>query len=718
MVNNDLESAIVASEEMLALEIAYVKTRAPFARKMREEEAPRMTGLALSGGGIRSAAFACGVMQSLARADVIGRFDYLSTTSGGSYIGASLSWHCRDLTRTEQHPTLDETNYPLGQTAIGGISGDTTRSVKALNFVRQNASYLVPGNGINRLSMATVGLRAVAVGSMVYFPIVFAFLMIGQTIGILGQAASHLSPLLTFALPMLLAGFLFYTLVYALSTRFQIWHRRPYHHRIRFQVVTGFMAAAALAFVTLGTLPLIFGWLRTSAAEWLISGGITLAGIVGFVAFFGKFNNAGALKGMSAQIKIITVATLLVYGVLLLLYGLVEILSDHHWAVQWGVTLSVSILSVCFGQVTDLNYVSLHRMVRDRLMELFLPNVNAVESGCWSMATEANRVRLSSMCDAENIGPYQLINANVVLFNSRNAAIRGRGGDSFLLSPQFCGSHATGYRATRSYMHDRITLATAMAISGAAINPGAGVGGRGATRNRIVSSLMTAMNCRTGYWVSNPANISSMTAKVPNFWSPGLNSLLGRCMSETPDQSYVELTDGGHFDNLGLYELVRRRLDTIVVSDAGEDRNFQFTDLGNAIQRVRVDFGVDIRFEEECDLSGLIPEPIARGRMGERYGVSHRGFAIARISYPEVIKDGQIQHETKDGLLFYIKTSLIKGLPADIYAYKSEYPTFPDQSTGDQFFDERQFEAYRELGYQLCKSMLKHNLTHDYLRYL
>src|SRR5690606_36770925 len=202
--------------------------------------------------------------------------------------------------------------------------------------------------------------------------------------------------------------------------------------------------------------------------------------------------------------------------------------------------------------------------------------------------------------------PYHLINANVVLVDSSASDFRARGGDSFVLSPLYCGSRATGWVRSSSYMAGSgrgLTLSSAMAISGAAVNPNTGVAGRGLMRNRLVSMLLTALNLRLGYWATNPKKHKD---RIPNFISPGLVAgVLAEGLHE--NASMVELTDGGHFENLGLYELIRRQVKLIVVSDAGCDPDFDFGDLANAVERARVDFGVKIEFRGEYPLSDLLP---------------------------------------------------------------------------------------------------------------
>jgi hypothetical protein len=250
-----------------------------------------------------------------------------------------------------------------------------------------------------------------------------------------------------------------------------------------------------------------------------------------------------------------------------------------------------------------------------------------------------------------------------------------------------------------------MTLATAMAISGACANPNTGVAGRGPTRARLVSFLMAFLGLRLGYWARNPAAtgyhrfMASVTQ--PNLLYPGIiQGLLGQRLNEAA--GYLELTDGGHFENTGLYELARRRLDVIIVSDAGADPEFSLSDLGDAIERLRVDFGYYVYFrDEEYNLMNLMPGSSTDETFFDRnYCLARHGFAVGRIEYDE----------DHIGTLIYIKSTLIRNLPGDLYAYKKANGEFPHQSTTDQFFDEVQLEAYRELGYRLCKEMLEVNM--------
>jgi hypothetical protein len=204
-------------------------------------------------------------------------------------------------------------------------------------------------------------------------------------------------------------------------------------------------------------------------------------------------------------------------------------------------------------------------------------------------------------------------------------------------------------------------------------------------------------NLRLGYWAANPNPQYPVRWRrwPPNFLYPGLvQGLFGAGLSET--QPFIELSDGGHFENLGIYELVRREVDVIIVSDGGADANRSFYDLASAIERVRADFDVAITFSDPArDLSGLLPLTAGDDLTTAKFGLAQRGYAIGKIAYP-----------TKEGVLVYLKAVMTPGLSADILSYKAEHPSFPDQSTANQLFDESQFEAYRELGYQVTTAML------------
>jgi hypothetical protein len=233
-----------------------------------------------------------------------------------------------------------------------------------------------------------------------------------------------------------------------------------------------------------------------------------------------------------------------------------------------------------------------------------------------------------------------------------------------------------------------VTLSMAMTISGAAATPNMGYHSSAAT-----AFLMTLFNVRLGAWLPNPALAGQagmdITRSHPtNSISAMVAELSGATHDRGPD---VYLSDGGHFENLALYEMIRRRCKYMFVSDAGADPRCAFEDLGNAVRKVKIDFDVDIDF------------PALRlAARGEKYEPPPQlAWALGKVTYPEkdwYEKDGNRFEGNLEGWILYLKPSFFgSGLPADVIAYARANQAFPHESTGDQFFSESQFESYRRL---------------------
>jgi hypothetical protein len=206
---------------------------------------------------------------------------------------------------------------------------------------------------------------------------------------------------------------------------------------------------------------------------------------------------------------------------------------------------------------------------------------------------------------------------------------------------------------------------------------------------------MSLFNVRLGWWLANPGH-----AGAGRYRSEGPRFALGPLMSEmfgltTDAREYVYLSDGGHFENLALYEMVRRRCRYIVVSDAGCDPGFAFEDLGNALRKIKIDLRVDIDFFDRERLR-MRPKKDHEGKLLEQ-----NYFCLGIIRYADA--DGG---DSKNGILLYIKPGLCGDEPPDIASYAMANPTFPHESTSDQWFSESQFESYRHLGFHIGQSIL------------
>jgi hypothetical protein len=190
---------------------------------------------------------------------------------------------------------------------------------------------------------------------------------------------------------------------------------------------------------------------------------------------------------------------------------------------------------------------------------------------------------------------------------------------------------------------------------------------------------MTFFNARLGWWLANPGEPGKGLWKKPGPRS-AIRAFTDEALGLTDDtNAYVYLSDGGHFENLGLYEMVLRRCRTIVVLDAGADPDFTFEDLGNAIRKIRVDLGIQISFYQPIELHA-------------RTDPRNKHCAVAKIQY------SCIDQDALDGQLIYIKTALNDRESVDVRQYSRDHDSFPHQSTANQFFDESQFESYRRLG--------------------
>jgi hypothetical protein len=345
----------------------------------------------------------------------------------------------------------------------------------------------------------------------------------------------------------------------------------------------------------------------------------------------------------------------------------------------------------------NVNRFSMHALYRNRLVRAFLgsargtvrqpdpftgfdPNDNPRMSGLRprqpAAAPPASTLPVSPL--------FHVINTALNVVTSSNPAWQERKAESFVITRLYCGNPFVYYRATAAYGEGEggITLGTAMAISGAAVSPN-----QGYNSSPLVGFLLMLFNVRLGWWLGNPRRGESVRSGPRWGIAPALRELAG---ATTDDGPWIYLSDGGHFENLGLYEMVRRRCRFIVVSDAGCDPQCSFEDLGNAVRKIYIDFGVSINFKKLEIRARQNPPPTGPGAAGVR-------FAIGTIEYPG---------SSRPGWLLYIKPTYhgtTEGV--DIRSYATDHPAFPHESTTDQWFSESQLEAYRALGAHIIEEV-------------
>lgn len=405
-----------------------------------------------------------------------------------------------------------------------------------------------------------------------------------------------------------------------------------------------------------------------------------------------------ALMPLAALLFIAVFLILVSLGISWLLSGLeIPFTPDHHllqlhyshrdhWLIPLFLLLSVvGLVMSCF---VDINRFSLHCMYRNRLTRAYLGA---------SRRDIRKPTPLTGFDSDDNLAvkdlpkrPFQIINMALNLAHDEKLSWQQRKAESFTMSPLHAGFGKYSYRPIAEYgspksetlpKSDGISVGTAMAISGAAASPNMGY-----HSSPLVTFLMALFNLRLGWWLGNPGKKGKRTWRS---YGPPVSAwvMLREMLGFTSnDYKYIYLSDGGHFENLGLYEMVRRRCRFIVVIDAGCDPEMKFEDLGNALRKIRIDLCIPIEIKLD---------PILKGK---------KRCATGSIDYAAVDGNGALP-----GRLIYIKPCITETEPPDIFNYKQFNDKFPHEPTSDQWFSESQFESYRMLGFHTMREICGEN---------
>ncbi|HVZ10393.1 patatin-like phospholipase family protein [Rhodopila sp.] len=403
-----------------------------------------------------------------------------------------------------------------------------------------------------------------------------------------------------------------------------------------------------------------------------------------------------------ANVLLAVVAGIFAATLFMLLGRLAERLAGGSAGTAVVLVVIVTVLSWALGRHVNVNRFSLHAVYRNRIVRAFLGTARSRRRpDDFTGIDPADNPRMTDMAPQ---GPaprrlFHVINLTLNLTADTDTAWAERKGESFTITPCASGAAnlhrqedaAAGLPARGAYVttaryagaeretgpqdsHRGITLGTAIALSGAAASPSMGYHSSSAA-----AFLMTLFNVRLGAWLPNPAIATTsqlQQAKPPN----ALLTLARELMGKADDRGdSVYLSDGGHFENLGIYEMVRRRCRRILVVDAGADGAASFEDLGNAVRKVRIDFDVDIQFDPAVVPIGSRDAPLT----------PFRCFAYGLVHYPEGGPPGE---------LIYVKPADLPAVAMDVRSYRNLNLAFPHQSTLDEFFGESQFESYRQLG--------------------
>jgi predicted acylesterase/phospholipase RssA len=768
-----------AGIEVGKLEDKVKKLCAAIAGKSQPSTSLGLVGLALSGGGIRSATESLGVLQALARHDVLKEVDYLSTVSGGGYIGACVTALLTNDANAGVRPAVKPAAFPLGFT--GGEN-----EAPAVQHLRAYSNYLAPQHGLFKLD--TWRMVGWYIGTLIFnllAPLFAAiFLLTLGTLGVMqlwrtpaflseslldwvpylgwllvvilllyvvcfwrlyrakikqtrdlwskgvGYAVAVISlPAFLFAAPDLYS-FLVSGTLWAMPVSMQTFTERlelvglkqsgevvvqgkvsdlvtalrwsgawtGRGPETRQQIVAGLSQAQ----VHTSLLPADSADLAAACqtqtnchSDWSFRGpltevmrGLDLAGL--------HFGEGGSGLGSLVNLILALLAGIIpaaylgyvkkslpvfagtlagLVGAVLLVHFLGWLHECHYPSFVSACVLSAFLTLIC-GYI-DINANSLLNFYRDRLADCYLIKQQA------GGVAPYDSLKLEDVLPHQN-GPYHLLNATLNLSGSTSLWLRGRMADMFLFSKKYCGSHraGVGYAKTTDYLYEgkSLELADAMAISAAAFNSQ-----MGQSTSQGLAVLLALLNVRLGRWLANPNPNSRRQKSTPVWWQKYFVKELFSLVDEKDE--FVLLTDGGHFDNTGVYPLLQRRCATIIAVDNGADPERKFEDLAGLLRKARIDLGITI----DLDLDRL------HGNAKTRW--AKRGFAAGTIAYPA----------GETGRFLYLKPTLTGKESEDILEYWRKHPTFPQQTTLDQFFDEAQFESYRELGYQITKQAVTSN---------
>lgn len=419
---------------------------------------------------------------------------------------------------------------------------------------------------------------------------------------------------------------------------------------------------------------------------------------------------------------------------------------DKGWTTAWVAGLIIVVVSILLGCLVNINIFSLQGVYAGRLIRCYLgasrPKERTPQSERHLGAPTNNvgeprnphpvtgfdpkddlplsRLQYGAQSTPDQERPYDgpllLVNTALNLVQGDELAWSERKADAFVMTPYHCGSYSTGYTPTVHQVEPwnpgdpplwngyggGLTLGTAMSVSGAAVSPNMGF-----HSSAGVTLFLTLFNARLGAWFGNPAGQRSfwtlggnpVTQRRPVF---GLFYLFREMFGRTNSRDeYIYLSDGGHFENLGVYELLRRRCRFILLLDGGADGNFTLEDLGNLVRKARVDFGITI----ELDLNALRRKPPAKAGAHVVVGKIHYDGVHRTVG--EKVEENPAKIGQREGVLVYVKPTLTGDESADIENYQAEHPVFPNDPTTEQFYSESRFESYRMLGYHTAVRILE-----------
>jgi Patatin-like phospholipase len=777
----------VEQAQAAAVELAPYEQPALDVRRQRAGVDPRAPtiGLALSGGGIRSATFCLGLLRALARNGVLHRFDYLSTVSGGGYIGAAFGRLFHAGTTPQQ--------------VEQGLANDSSL---LLWWLRSNGRYLVPAGARDLLQAAAGQLRSfvatqfeiavliallagiVVLPHLVFYPAYvqhlpwlttslwwLGLLLLGWlatamafaywwsrdpedgsragdlaiclvTVGVAGYLLWQASPLDTVdhAGALLAAGatMLAIPLTWLWT---QILGGNPAQDRVRYTVGLTFTLKYFLLLLALGAADLVswfLAWLlQTGALHGPVLSGAGVAALLVAVARFAlpalqPHDDKTSLARLPLAL-IANLCGLLLLGLLAMFWlGAMQYLlffatPTPSAADAWLRWLAVMLPGLAYVGLTGrnlqhINRSSLHPFYRSRIARTYVAVGNSPDAAGAAVPTRfptsplasknadaaSSVTRVTRLLDRDDVdlpdyaphrhgGPIHLVNCciNQTIDDRTDAFNADRKGICLTIGPFGVETGTRPAQVLAAAANDPLqgtTLAEWIAISGAAAGSG-----MGSLTRPGVAVLAFLSGFRLGYWWRNRLGKPTVTWSRLGKSRAALQEMLARFPGLQGPVWY--LSDGGHFDNTGVYALLKRELKLIVLADCGADPNYLFADVENLIRKARIDYAATIEFIDPATLphDAIGAAPLALFGTPDSVmpdpGAQH--LLLARVRY----------RSGNTGALLVVKPRQPADSPLDIAGYANRDSHFPQQGTADQFFDEAQWESYCQLGELLGQSV-------------
>jgi hypothetical protein len=698
------------------------------------EPTPGQIGICCSGGGIRSASYNLGALQALQELGILQQADYLASVSGGGYIAGAMT-----MVATSEHQDLVWEPHPP----------PFARQSPEERHLRNHSSYLAYGRaGMARLvgrvllgllinvtflgAMVTLAARAAGhVGAWLRPELVTGTGRTPPTVATGG--------VVLFGVLLLAVGFV---LILVTGLR-----RLPARHEDRLVLAGQRVLLTGLSILgVLLALPWVLGALRGASGrlldllDWaagLVGAGdgaiaatpettaltqvATVLVALGIPALLGSalktiFTEQASRIGLLAGGLLVPV---------LVAAGFLAVANDaagHGWtaAEVWWFAVPAALLAGLWAW-SDLTAGSLHPFYKRRLCSAFaLERIWRNPDGDVADTAEERHpagrldarerqydlhVPLSQTCPPEGRAWPKLVCCAAANITDEGATPPGRRAVTFTFDPDWVGGPEVGYVPTGQFERvlgpgraQDITLPAAVAVSGAALSPS-----MGSLTRPAFTLLLALVNARLGVWLPNPRRIvahhldnaqrEALLDEDPRPWrSRPRFTWLWREMRghNAADGRFLYVTDGGHWENLGLVELLRRGCTEIYCFDAAGDKEDTFFTIGQAIALARSELGVDIT----VDPADLRPAD------GDTYAAEDH--VVGTITFPPDASGTQ----PAPGRLVFAKLAVTRDAPWDVRAYKEKDARFPNHSLLQQMFPDQTFESYRALGYHTaCRAV-------------